>query len=39
MFFPFHDDNPTVRTPVITSALIAVNVIGFVAIFDLAISV
>lgn len=30
MFFPFHDDNPTQRTPVITCALIAVNVISFV---------
>ena len=26
MFFPFHDDNPTVRPPVLTCALIVVNV-------------
>src|SRR5262245_41866800 len=29
MFFPFADDNPTVRPPVVTVALIAVNVIVF----------
>jgi len=29
MFFPFHDDNPTERTPVVTGALIALNVLGF----------
>ncbi len=30
MFFPFHDDNPTRRTPVFTFGLIAVNAIVFV---------
>jgi len=30
MFFPFHDDNPTSRTPVITLLLIAANVLVFV---------
>jgi membrane associated rhomboid family serine protease len=29
MLFPFHDDNPTQRTPVVTVALIAANVICF----------
>jgi membrane associated rhomboid family serine protease len=29
MFFPFHDDNPTVRKPLVTCALIAANVIAF----------
>lgn len=29
MFFPFHDDNPTVRTPVVTYVLVAVNVLVF----------
>lgn len=29
MFFPFHDDNPTRRPPVVTVALVAVNVLGF----------
>lgn len=29
MFFPFHDDNPTTRAPVLTCALIAVNVVSF----------
>ncbi|OHB70871.1 MAG: hypothetical protein A2V70_17740 [Planctomycetes bacterium RBG_13_63_9] len=29
MFFPFHDDNPTSRMPVITCALIGVNVVVF----------
>jgi len=29
MFFPFHDDNPTRRTPVVTFGLIAVNTIAF----------
>ncbi len=32
MFFPFHDDNATERTPVVTVALIVINVISFVAI-------
>jgi len=30
MLFPFHDDNPTVRTPVVTCAIIVINVIVFV---------
>ncbi len=29
MFFPFHDDNPTRRTPVLTLVLIALNAWGF----------
>jgi membrane associated rhomboid family serine protease len=29
MFFPFHDDNPTMRPPVVTVALVAVNLLGF----------
>ena len=29
MFIPFHDDNPTRRTPVVTYALVAVNVLVF----------
>lgn len=29
MLFPFHDDNPTERTPVLTVALIAVNLASF----------
>ncbi len=29
MFIPFHDDNPTQRTPVVTYALVAVNVLVF----------
>lgn len=29
MFFPFHDDNPTVRTPIVTCALVLVNVVCF----------
>jgi membrane associated rhomboid family serine protease len=29
MFFPFHDDNPTVRAPVVTVGLIAINVLAF----------
>ena len=29
MFFPFHDDNPTQRTPLLTWTLIAVNVASF----------
>jgi len=29
MFFPFHDDNPTVRAPVATVGLIALNVLAF----------
>ena len=32
MFFPFHDDNPTERTPVITYVLIAINVLSFVGV-------
>ncbi len=32
MFFPFHDDNPTVRFPIITCALIAANVVGFLSL-------
>ena len=31
MFFPFHDDNPTSRTPLVTFALIGVNLLVFVA--------
>lgn len=30
MFFPFHDDNPTVRAPVATVGLIVLNVLAFV---------
>jgi len=30
MLFPFHDDNPTVRAPVATVGLIALNVLAFV---------
>ena len=29
MFFPFHDDNPTRRTPVVTYALVGLNVAAF----------
>lgn len=29
MFFPFHDDNPTERTPVVTFAIIGVNTLVF----------
>jgi hypothetical protein len=29
MFIPFHDDNPTVRTPVVTLLIIALNVVSF----------
>lgn len=29
MFLPFHDDNPTRRAPVVTYALVAVNVLAF----------
>jgi len=29
MFLPFHDDNPTRRTPVVTYALVVVNLIAF----------
>lgn len=29
MFLPFHDDNPTRRTAVVTYALVAVNVVAF----------
>ena len=35
MFFPFHDDNPTVRTPLITVALIVVNVGAFLWMLQL----
>jgi len=31
MFFPFHDDNPTRRTPVLTWVLIALNVWSFLS--------
>jgi membrane associated rhomboid family serine protease len=30
MFFPFHDDNPTTRVPLVTLALIGINVVTFV---------
>jgi len=30
MLFPFHDDNPTVRAPLVTVGLIALNVLAFV---------
>ncbi len=30
MFIPFHDNNPTQRTPVVTYALVAINVLVFV---------
>ncbi len=30
MLFPFHDDNPTVRMPIITVGLVVVNVVAFV---------
>ena len=29
MFFPFHDDNPTERTPVVTYGIVAINVLAF----------
>lgn len=29
MFFPFHDNNPTQRTPLVTYALVAINVLVF----------
>ena len=32
MFFPFHDDNPTVRAPVATLGLIVVNALAFLAV-------
>jgi membrane associated rhomboid family serine protease len=32
MFLPFHDDNPTERTPVVTVALIAINLVCFLAV-------
>ena len=32
MLFPFHDNNSTERTPVVTLALIAINVVGFLAV-------
>lgn len=32
MFFPFHDDNPTERTPVVTVGLIITNVVAFLAV-------
>ena len=35
MFFPFHDDNPTTRPPVVTVALVAVNVLCFLWILAL----
>jgi membrane associated rhomboid family serine protease len=30
MFIPYHDDNPTTRFPLVTGALIAINVLSFV---------
>ena len=30
MFFPFHDNNPTLRTPWVTLLLIAINTVAFV---------
>lgn len=35
MFIPFHDDNPTVRTPVVVYALVAINVLAFLATLGL----
>jgi membrane associated rhomboid family serine protease len=35
MLFPFRDDNPTRRTPVVTIALIAINVVVFLYQFSL----
>ncbi|MEE8450515.1 MAG: rhomboid family intramembrane serine protease [Thermoguttaceae bacterium] len=35
MLFPFHDDNPTERTPVVTYALIAINLAAFLATYRL----
>jgi len=35
MFFPFHDDNPTVRAPVATAGLIALNVLAFLYVGQL----
>jgi membrane associated rhomboid family serine protease len=32
MFFPFHDDNPTVRTPVVTVGLIALSAVSFLGV-------
>lgn len=36
MFIPFHDDNPTTRTPVVTYTIVALNVLVFVATLSLA---
>jgi len=35
MFIPLHDDNPTVRTPVVMYVLVAINVLAFLATFTL----
>jgi len=35
MLFPFHDDNPTERTPVVTYALIVINLAAFLATYRL----
>ncbi|MEX0586216.1 MAG: rhomboid family intramembrane serine protease [Pirellulales bacterium] len=35
MLFPFHDDHPTVRFPVVTVALIAINAVVFLATLGL----
>lgn len=35
MFLPFHDDNPTLRTPVVTYAIVAINVLAFLMMIAL----
>jgi membrane associated rhomboid family serine protease len=32
MFFPFHDDNPTTRIPLVTVALIVINLLAFLGV-------
>ncbi len=35
MFLPFHDDNPTIRTPVVMYAIVAINVLAFLMMLGL----
>jgi membrane associated rhomboid family serine protease len=35
MFFPYHDDNPTTRAPLVTVALIGINVATFLYVLQL----
>jgi membrane associated rhomboid family serine protease len=35
MFFPLHDRNPTTRTPIVTYAIVAFNVVAFLWMFRL----